>query len=307
MNKTMVVKSMSFPKVGIIILNWNGKEDTLQCLQSLKNIKYPNYKIFLVDNGSTDNSIFSIRQQYPSIDIIENHKNLGFAEGNNIGIKKALKENMDYILLLNNDTIVDFLFLDELIKVIESDETIGVIGPTIYFMKPEHKIQSAGVRINWFTSKNYIITSLERTKKTPKDIDYVSGCALLAKRKVFENIGYLNKNYFAYWEEADWCVRAKNSSYTIMHAPKSKIWHKGGATSKKINGFCEYHRTRNMFWFMKEHATFIQYFSFIVYFFGFKFWYSSAIFLLYYHNFTVYISYLNGIKDGIKGQNQIKI
>ena len=125
--------SDKYSKVTIILLNWNGKEDTIECLESLKHITYPNYEILLVDNGSTDGSVECFRERYPGMEIIENGENLGFAEGNNVGIRRAMDEGADYVLLLNNDTVVDPEFLGELVKVGESDPKIGIVGPKICY------------------------------------------------------------------------------------------------------------------------------------------------------------------------------
>lgn len=289
------------PKVSIVILNWNGKNDTIECLDSLKEITYPNYEIILVDNGSTDGSGECLKKLYPEIEIIENQKNLGFAEGNNIAIRKVVARETDYVLLLNNDTVVHPEFLTELVELLENDTSVGIAGPTVYYYKEKDRIQAAGGKICWYkgqtphlTSKNYIKLNKIR------DVDYIMGCALLTRCELFKKIGYLNKDYFAYWEETDWCVRAKKAGYRIVHVPSAKIWHKGGSTTKKISGFHEYQMTRNMFWFMKIHASTRQYLVFLIYFFVFQFWYSSAIHILYYKNIQAYRSFLKGIVDGAK-------
>ena len=292
---------MDIPKVSIIILNWNGKNDTVECLDSLKEMTYPNYEIILVDNGSIDGSAEYLKKLYPEIEFIENGENLGFAEGNNVAIRKVVARKTDYVLLLNNDTVVHPEFLTELVKVLENETSIGVVGPTVYYYNEKDRIQSAGAKIYWYkgqsphiTSKNYIELNEIR------DVDYIMGCALLTNCELFKKIGYLNKDYFAYWEETDWCVRAKKAGYRIVHVPSAKVWHKGGSTTQKISGFHEYQMTRNMFWFMKTHASTRQYLVFLIYFFGFQFWYSSAIHILYYKNIQTYRSFLKGIVDGAK-------
>jgi len=294
---------MIYPKVTIIILNWNGKEDTIECLESLKHITYLNHEILLVDNGSTDGSVEYFRERYPGMEIIENGVNLGFAEGNNVGIRRAMDEGADYVLMLNNDTVVDPVFLEKLLKVAESEKTIGVVGPKVYYYDIKNKIQSAGVKLCWNKGKG----NMSRWNKIDNgqfdeivEVDYVSGCGLLAKSGVFKKIGYLNSEYFAYWEETDWCVRAHKAGYKVLYVPKAKIWHKGLSTSKKIHGFTEYHIVRNRFWFMKKHATIKQYSSFLLYFFVFQFWFTSGILLLYHKDMSIYISYLRGVMDGIK-------
>lgn len=289
-----------YPQVSIIILNWNGKEDTIECLESLKNITYPNYEILLVDNGSTDGSVECLRKQYPEIEIIENGENLGFAEGNNVAIRRVIEKGTDYILLLNNDTIVAPNILTELVEVLEKDSSIGIAGPTVYYYKKKDLIQSAGGKISWNKGQSSHLTNENDMKLNKiRDVDYIMGCALFTKCDLFKKIGYLNKDYFAYWEETDWCVRAKRAGYRIFHVPAAKIWHKGGSTTKKTSGFYEYQMTRNMFWFMKTHATTKQYLAFIFYFFGFQFWLSSAVHVIYHKNILAYRSFLKGIIDGI--------
>ncbi len=293
---------MDNPKVSIIILNWNGKNDTVECLDSLKKITYPNYEVILVDNGSTDGSVECFNKLYPEIEIIENKENLGFAEGNNVAIRRVVEREIDYVLMLNNDTIVDSEFLSELVEILENNSRIGIVGPTVYYYNEKDRIQSAGGKICWYKgSTPHFTNKRDINLNEIKDVDYIMGCALLAKCELFKKIGYLNKDYFAYWEETEWCVRSKKAGYRIVHVSAGKIWHKGGSTTKKTSGFYEYHMTRNMFWFMKTHATIRQYFAFILYFFGFRFWFISFIHILYHKNIKVYRSFLKGIMDGIRG------
>jgi hypothetical protein len=336
--------------VSIIILNWNGWKDTIECLESVYQIKYPNYDVIVVDNGSDNESVEKIKEYlsgqirvksklfdysvknkpiqhieylYEGTDtiggnekeiskfpcnkrliLIKNQKNYGFAEGNNIAIRYVLKSlHSDYLLLLNNDTVVDKEFLGGLVTVGEEDEKIGILGPSIYYYEPKDKIQSTGVKLLWnLGSQKKLKYNKEKNEQFNQkiEVDYVAGCALLVKVKVIEKIGYLNSEYFVYWEETDWCVRAKNAGYKILCIPEMKIWHKEGSTTlKKSNGFYEYYNTRNMFWFMKQHANKKQYWHFQLYFFGFRIWYVCGIQVVYYRSFAGVISIFKGIKDGI--------
>lgn len=292
-----------YPKVSIILLNWNGKEDTLECLESIRQIDYPNYEIILVDNGSTDGSVEFFRDKYPEIEIIQNEENLGFAEGNNVGISNIIARGTDYILLQNNDTVVDPRFLTELVQVIESDNTIGVVGPTVYYYGSPNKIQSAGAKIWWCIGRSRHLRKNRFDKGDLgeiREVDYIPGCSLLAKSELFSKVGYLNENYFAYWEESDWCIRVKKAGYNILYVPPAKVWHKGGSTSGKISGFGEYHMTRNMFWFMKQNATKKQYISFLLFFFGLQLWFSVINYIIFHQNVSVFVSFLKGIGDGLK-------
>lgn len=296
-----------YPKVSIILLNWNGKEDTIECLESLNKIDYPNYEIILVDNGSTDGSVEYFRERFPEIEIIQNKENLGFAEGNNVGIERAIRRRTDYVLLQNNDTIVDPFFLKELVDIIEKDKNIGVVGPTVYYYNETNKIQSAGGKIWWYIGRAAHLkkNTIDKGKiNKPQKVDYIPGCSLLARSKIFKEAGYLNKNYFAYWEESDWCIRVHKAGYDILYVPEAKIWHKGGSTSGKISGFSEYHMTRNMFWFMKQHAAKRHYISFLFFFFGFELWFFILTFIVN-RNIGVTKYFLRGIRDGIKTSQNI--
>ena len=257
-------------KVTIIILNWNGKEDTIECVESVRNITYPNYEILIVDNGSTDGSQQVFKQKYVDIILIENPKNLGYAEGNNIGMRYALKRGTDYILLLNNDTTVDQSFLDELIKQAEIDKKIGILGPKIYVYHEPNKLNSVGANIDFWTggASHIGCNQIDRGQfEDIKKVDYVTGAAILVKKEVIKKIGLLDKRYFCYYEETDWCVRAKKAGYSVIAVPKAKIGHKIGSTSGKIKGFTLYHLTRNRFLFMRKNATEMQFLTFLMYFF----------------------------------------
>src|SRR4030042_2187559 len=137
------------PKVSIIILNWNGLEDTIECLNSLKKITYPNYKVILVDNGSKGNDARVLREKFGDyIHLIENDRNYGYAKGVNIGIRYALANSAsEYILLLNNDTVVAPDFLNQLVKLAESDSSVGIVGPKTYYYGSSSRLESIGARL----------------------------------------------------------------------------------------------------------------------------------------------------------------
>ena len=337
------------PKVSIIILNWNGWRDTIECLESLFRITYLNYDVVIIDNGSTDESIKKIKehaqgkikvdskfieysimnkpikiieytreeifmgnrkkefnnaQSFGKMILIKNDKNYGFAEGNNIGMRyvsEVLKSS--YVLLLNNDTVVDIEFLRELVVIAESDKQIGILGPIVYNYDNPDEIQSAGTKLVLKKGKEHLFKSYEIDQNGADNVinvDSVSGCALLAKSELFNKIGYLNSEYFAYWEETDFCLRAKKNGYKIVCVPKAKIWHKGSTSANKVSGLKEYYMTRNMFWFMKQHADKKDNFSFIIYFFAYEIWFKIGLYLLKYKNISLVQHFLKGIKDGMK-------
>ncbi|OGZ34499.1 MAG: hypothetical protein A2174_02690 [Candidatus Portnoybacteria bacterium RBG_13_41_18] len=244
------------PRVYIIILNWNGCQDTIECIESLKKINYQDYKIVVVDNGSTDASIEIIPKKYfQDINFIEIKKNLGYAGGNNVGIRYALEKGADYVLLLNNDTLVSPDFLSKLVAISESSEKIGMAGPKILFANDKNRIWFGGGVFTWFGGDKHFRYNEIDANDSQKDIDYMTGCALLIKKEVIEKIGLLNEDYFLYYEDIDWCLRAKKIGHKIVYEPSSKIWHKVSRTAKPAwDKIIFYYHARNALLLAKLNA-----------------------------------------------------
>jgi len=307
-------KALTNPKVAIIILNWNGSKDTIECVDSVKNIDYPNFEILIVDNGSTDGSQDLFRIKYPSIAMIENRRNLGFAEGNNVGIKHALKKGTDYVLLLNNDTIVARDFLDKLVDHAKKDSKTGIFGPKIYWHNEPNRIQSVGASINLWGSKDLIslwngkdLLIWKRDRYYPidkgqfedvREVETLSGAALLVKKEVIEKTGFLWNEYFASFEDTDWCLRARREGYKVVVVPTSKIWHKTGSATRGNEGIAFYYQTRNRFLFAKRCLTPTQFMTFMTYFFSVRVPLSIAAFVLYRKGNLIRI-FCKAIRDGI--------
>jgi GT2 family glycosyltransferase len=291
------------PKVAIIILNWNGKEDTIECLESLKHITYPNYEILLVDNGSTDGSVGCFRERYPGMEIIENGENLGFAEGNNVGIRRAMDDGADYVLLLNNDTVVDPEFLGELVKVAESDPKIGIVGPIIYYYDEPSKIQYGGGKVNWWIGRPYhcLIDEIEDDKlgSMSTEVDFVTGCCILINIKIGNNI-FFDEKYFAYFEDADLCVRLQREGYKLICNKSSKIWHKVSKSSNLHSDFYNYYFARNRLIFMKKNSSFKYYFVFYPYQIVIKTIGALIFDMINRRGGGFFRSYLKGIFDGLR-------
>jgi GT2 family glycosyltransferase len=223
------------PSIAVIVLTWNGRDLTLDCLRSLEAVSTPNVRILVVDNASTDGTASAVRERYgPRVDVLENGTNLGFAAGNNAGIRKALADGADLILLLNNDTIVDPSFLDQMTRALESSPDVGIAGPKIYFAQPPDQLWFAGGEISMWrgTARHIGIREIDHGQyDTARDVDYVSGCALLARREVFERAGLLDPAYRAYFEDADLCVRAARAGLRIRYVPAAKVWHRISAST----------------------------------------------------------------------------
>ena len=220
------------PKIVILLLNWNGKKETLECLGSLQKVDYPNFQQVVIDNGSSDDSVAVIRQNYPHIPLLENRANLGFAGGNNPGIEWALRHHAEWILLLNNDTIVDPHFLNAFMAAAKEEPKAHILGAKILsYDKPEIIDHLGGFwrpEIAEFRCADS--GTLDHPYLQMREVDYVCGAALLMHRSVPETIGLLEPNFFLFWEETDFCTRAKRAGFGVWTAPEAKIWHKVSAS-----------------------------------------------------------------------------
>lgn len=233
--------------VSVVVLNWNGGELLKKCLESLqKNTEYPDYEVIVVDNGSEDGSQELVRKDFPDIRLIENEKNLGFAKGNNRGIKAGEGE---YIFLLNNDTEVTKGWLTELVKVAASDPAIGIVGCRLEY--PDGEVQHAG---GYVTSAGI---AKHYTSGGQREVEYVTGAALLIKKGVIEEIGYLDEKFSPfYFEEMDWCFRAKKSGYKIIYSPNAEIvHHESFSMKKRANNFVYFVKNKNRIRLMLIHFS----------------------------------------------------
>ena len=238
----LMEESKLWPKVYIILLNWNSGEITKECINSLLRIDYFNYEIIVVDNGSTDGSLQALKCLFPDVIFIENDKNLGFTGGNNVGMQFALGHEADYVLILNNDTIVERNFLKELIRAAESDPDVGVTTCKIYSYDEPDKLWAAGGGVNKFWLKSYPYGAGEFDKgqyDIPCKVEFVSGCCMLVKRRVIETVGMFDERFFAYSEDLDWCIRIIQSGFRMKYVPTSRIWHRYGSPTVRKNTFSD--------------------------------------------------------------------
>lgn len=304
----------NFPRVSIVILNWNGWKDTIECLESLWRINYPFFDVIIVDNHSADDSVNKIRdyirpklikemnkgnlkdfklREYSETEllmkkdsmdelwdnsiidtsennnvegagsnipreavILKSRKNSGFSGGNNLGIGYALKFlNPDYLLLLNNDTIVERDFLQKMIEMGESYDDVGVIGPKIRYYHQRNLINSAGADMIWHLglARNRGIGDLDEGQfDDASEVDSLLGACLLIKSPVIEKIGLLDPRFFLILEETDFCLRAQEEGYKVVYHPESRIYHKEGF-SGRLSPLSQYYLYRNRLIIMKKH------------------------------------------------------
>jgi hypothetical protein len=310
------INIMKSPKVSVVILNWNGYEDTIECLESLKKIDYPNYEIIIVDNASIGDDVKILQTRFGDyIHMIANDRNDGFAGGCNIGIHYILEKGTDYILLLNNDIIVDPEFLTEMVRVAETDISTGIIGPKTYLYSDPEQFQLVWCEVNMYRGRPSFIGSGELDRgqyDNLRDVDYIQGSCFLIKRAVIDSIGLLDKTFFFSWEETDYCFRARKAGYKILYVPPAKIWHKNLISRIKpwyktlrkldqmnIRPSTFYYSILGNFRFMKKNASRKQYFCFLVYLLGYYFWWQCAVILLYYRDPSLFKAYIRGVRDGL--------
>lgn len=236
------------PLVFIILLNYNGYKDTIECIESLEKIIYKNYKIIVVDNASTDESEKILKCKFPKHIFIQTGKNLGFAGGNNIGIKYAIDNGAEYVLLLNNDTVVKIDFLEYLIKAHIEGDNVGISIGKIYYHSEPNKIWYAGGYISKFRGNAYHIgideIDVGKYDKT-KYIDFATGCTQLISVKAIKDVGFMEEDYFLYYEDTDYCCKFSRNGYKIVYEPKSIIWHKVSSSTGIKSELTEYYVTRN--------------------------------------------------------------
>ncbi len=314
---------MHEPKVAIIVLNWNGEHDTIECLESLLQITYSNYEIIVVDNGSECQSIatikgyaegkinvkspffcytainkpmqiaeFTLRELHAASEVnttdydlpstrkltlILNERNLGFAEGNNVGIRYAIEYlRPTYTLLLNNDTVVHPDFLSLLVETAQSEEMVGAVGPAIYPYDDPSGLQELGGKINMWTGKRTRIIRNSKRSHIETHVDFVSGASILFNAEIVGKVGLLDPDYFMYVEDIDWCYRIKKKGYSILVNPNSSVWHKGSMSTG--GGYrasvLSFYVVRSGILFMKKNAEFYHmptFIAFSLYYFAKRF------------------------------------
>lgn len=246
--------------VAIILVNWNAYTDTIECLKSINELTNANFKVFLVDNGSTDYSYNKFEKYLLNegkeltyeISLIDSKGNLGFAGGNNVGLKQAYEEGFEYFWLLNNDTTVESNALSVLVDYLEEHKEVGVTGSKIYYYGT-NKIWFAGGTVNTKLGKSKHIGMRENDEgqfDSIREVDYITGCSLCFRKEVLEDTGYMNEDYFLYYEETEWNIRIRKNNWSIKYVPESVVHHKVSFASGGENNlapYVTYYEIRNAF------------------------------------------------------------
>lgn len=245
------------PLVVSVILNTNHRQDTLECLASLAAGTYANHRAILLDNASTDGSVEAVRAAFPGVRVIPLERNLGYAGNNNVGIAAAMAEGADWVFVLNEDTVLAADCVAALVEAGERDPGTGIVGPMVYHHDEPGIIQSAGGRLSasWESFHEGQNVADEGQYASARQVDWISGCAILVRRAVIEQVGPIDARYFYYWEETEWCLRASRAGWRVVHVPQARLWHKGVRRDYRPAPTVTYYATRNRLLTLAKHRA----------------------------------------------------
>lgn len=254
------------PEVHVILVNWNGWRDTVECVASLEGLDYPNVHIVIVDNGSTNDSLRELRRRCPGHTLLESEHNRGFAGGTNLGIRHAMEREADYLWVLNNDTIAEPGSLDALVRRMEGDRRTGICGSRLVYHDRPDVLQAlgGGTYNRWLGITRYLGDGAPARMEVDAEeieerLEFVSGASMLVSRRFVEEVGLMNEEYFLYYEELDWAERA-DGRFGLGFAPDSVVYHKQGASIKantlqrnRRSRAADYYQLRNRLRFTRNH------------------------------------------------------
>lgn len=302
---------MNHPRVYIVIINWNGLKDTSECLESLQKITYTNYHVVVVDNASVGDDVKILKEKFGDyIHIVENHRNVGFAEGSNVGIKYALNSDADYVLLLNNDTVVHPDFLGDLVKAAISDRDVGIAGAAMYYYDRPEEICNSAYFINYWAANMFSRTKdgvdLSEINATVQ-VDCVSGFCMLLSGNLLRNVGLLDARFFFGYDDVDICIRAGKHGFKVIFVPSAKVWHKISERLAFRDGKSTFHEiyayslVRSRFIVMRKHwgkpqfiVSTLLYIAFLPKLF--------VDYMLYYRQWSMLKGFLRGVFTSLRRQ-----
>ena len=298
------------PSIAVILVNWKKYNLTSKCIDSLKKSNYKNFKIILVDNEYSEKSLIDLRNKHKELIVFKEKNNLGFAGGNNIGIRYALENDYDYIMLLNNDTEVTQNFILPLVERIEKDHSLGAVQPLILNFSNKSIIWNAGGKLNKFlglTSTRLNNNKLNSSIVFDDYTDWISGCCILIKSETLTKVGLLDEKFFNYYEDVDWSLRMKNLGYDLGFVKESIIYHHGSSSSKNkktkegvISSKIHYFNIRNHILLLKKHKNLFNFFG-IVFFQIIKIT-SYIFYFLIRFRFNKLTMVLKGLKHGLNNK-----
>lgn len=247
----------TLPLVVTVIIYSGRQEDIIECLDSLHRNFYPNHRIIILDYILSDRLAKDVRDTYPNVRVVELNENLGYAGNNNVGIKLAMEYNPEWIFILNDDVVLDTACISLLIENSKHDRDIGMVGPLVLHFDEPNIIQSAGGLLDKYWNNVHIGGNEKDRGQFPnmQQVDWVSGCAILVRRAVIEQVGMLDPDYFLYWEETEWCLRAGRAGWKIVNIPQARLWHKGVQRDYQPKPYVTYYMTRNHLFTLSKHKA----------------------------------------------------
>lgn len=260
---------MKLPRVWVVVLNWNNAPDTLRCLASLERQDYPDLRILVVDNGSTDGSLERIREACSGLEALALTENLGFGGGMNRGMDYSLAAGAEYVLLLNNDAELAPDAVRLLVAAMEAHPGAGLAAPTIFHHSPPGAPWYAGGRLSRWTGTAEHWTH----DPTPeiRSVTFATGCCWLVRPALVARVGGLNERYFLYVEDVEYCDRVLAAEFEILHVGASHAWHEVGASTQSQQAKApalDYYDTRNGLWFIRERLRGAQRLTACAYYWG---------------------------------------
>jgi GT2 family glycosyltransferase len=258
------LSGLDSPRVAAVVLNWNGTSDTLACVASLARIDHPNFDIIVVDNGSDLSPATAIAEQFSTVDVVDLPRNLGYAGGNNVGIRRALSREAEFVWVLNNDTVVDPTVLGELLAAAKRNPRAGVVGAKVLQADDPGRLWVAWGTVTWRQSLIGLVgedAADDGTFDIEREVPWVPGCSLLFRREALDQVGTFEEGFFAYHEDVDWAARAKAAGWVSVYCGKARLWHavhgsSGG--SAHYGGFRKYLSARNSILYARRHGRFDQ-------------------------------------------------
>ncbi|HFQ80554.1 MAG TPA: glycosyltransferase family 2 protein [Desulfobacterales bacterium] len=251
-------------KTAIIIVNYYSWQLVCRCIESLNNHLKRDFKVIVVDNSDEPEGA-DITTQHPEIELITAKVNRGFAAGCNLGIKRALEGESDYVLLLNPDTRVDGDFLSAMIGLLEQNSTIGMAGPKIVNDTPQRELWNGGGRLNWFAGGTRTIVGANSSEQEVFEVSFLSGCVLLLRAEAVRDVGLLAEDYFLYFEDTDYVQRFLNRGWQVVYTPGAVVIHSASATTGFQSELYVYYFSRNRIRFMRHWAKWYQYAVFMAF------------------------------------------
>lgn len=248
---------MNAPLVYSVTLNWNRKKDTLDCLQSVLASSHPNVRAVLVDNASTDGTVEAVHSSLPQVTTLVNPTNLGYAAGVNVGLRYAMEAGADYVLILDNDAVIDSQALKLMVDVAQARPSVGLLTPKILFHNTPDVIWCAGHNqrpVTLAPIDDDLGKSASEIQGRPRPRDYAPCCGLLVRRSVLEQVGCLEESFFIYYEDLDFCIRTRESGHRLLNVPDARVWHKVSASAGQGTPLQKYYLARSSVHFYLRHT-----------------------------------------------------